>query len=80
MVLLAVAVIALTVWCGATLLALRRGKPSKCPRCTSDRIRPSWPQAVEKALPRVVCPYRCEACANRFFARRTAWVRDASIQ
>ena len=76
--LLAMAVPTIAVWSFVLLTAHLRGIPSSCPSCFSHRVRPSWPQLVERFLPRFVCPYRCEACKRRFFARRGAWVRNAA--
>ncbi len=73
MALLSLASVLLVAWLAVVLTARRRGIRDKCPSCTSNRIRPSWPKLMEKALPRFVCPYRCEACQKRFFALRRAW-------
>jgi hypothetical protein len=69
-ILLSLAVVAVAAWLIVYLVAWGRGRRiSKCPRCRSDRIRPSWPGALDKLL-RVssVMAYRCEACGKRFYA------------
>lgn len=71
--------IVLMIWSCVLLFAWRRGEPSLCPLCRSGRIRPSWPKMTERILPRIVHPYRCEACQHRFLARRAAWVRDVPL-
>jgi hypothetical protein len=66
---LGVIILALGAWLILYLGALRRGRALKCPRCHSDRIRPSWPKPVDKVFERVsVIAYRCEACQKRFYA------------
>jgi DNA-directed RNA polymerase subunit RPC12/RpoP len=65
--------IALSLWCGVILVALIRGIGSRCPRCSSGKIRPSMHRGVvEKTLPRFIRPYRCIFCGRRFFASRSA--------
>jgi hypothetical protein len=63
--------IALAGWLSVIALGLIRGKVSKCPRCFSKGIRPSWPRALDKILPPFIIPYRCDPCKNRFYARRS---------
>jgi len=70
--LLSLAATALAVWIAVVLVARRRGVPVKCPRCLSQRLRPSWPRLVDKTFPRFVRAYRCESCKRRFFAARFA--------
>ena len=68
--LLVLAILVLTAWLLLLLAAARRGRRvSRCPRCHSDRIRPSWPQPVDKLWGMSsLQPYRCEACLKRFYA------------
>ena len=70
MVLLSLAAVVLTVCLYVIVLAGFRGRVSKCPRCRSTRLRPSWPSNIDKFLLSVshVMPYRCEACLKRFYA------------
>ena len=56
------------VFLGFTLIALVRGRASKCPKCESKRIRPAWPLIVDKLLPLFVLAQRCESCGKRFYA------------
>jgi hypothetical protein len=64
-------IIALASWLSVIVIGLIRGKVSKCPRCFSKGIRPSWPRLLDKTLPRCIIPYRCDPCKNRFYARRS---------
>jgi len=64
-------------WLTLALAALVRGRNiSKCPRCESTRVRPSWPRFVDNFLfPASIKPYRCEVCKKRFYAmgRKLNW-------
>ncbi len=70
MLLLGIASVALILWLSVFLAALLRGRHvTKCPKCLSDRIRPSWPRMRDKLLrTSSIRPYRCEACWRRFYA------------
>jgi hypothetical protein len=62
-------IIAAVFWSSVIILCLIRGECAKCPRCRSNRIRPSWPRrALEKCLPRFISTSRCDNCKKRFFA------------
>src|SRR5579872_4929033 len=57
---------------GFFMVVLARGwNLSRCPRCQSSRIRPSWPRFADGILYRThISPYRCEACKKRFYKIR----------
>lgn len=65
------AVLMLFVWLSAVTLAVLRGKITRCPKCRSKRVRPSWPRIKDKFLPIFVRPRRCEACRKRFYTARS---------
>jgi len=71
-ILVGLATLVFIPWLFVLLAALRRGRRiSNCPKCLSDRLRPSWPRMRDKLLLRIsfIRPYRCEACRKRFYVR-----------
>jgi hypothetical protein len=58
----------LILWSSVVLMALLRGRTSICPRCKSNRTRPSWPKLSDRLFPRFVVTQRCEFCRKRFFS------------
>jgi len=69
-------------WLTLAIAALARGrKISKCPRCLSTRVRPSWPRFVDDVLfPSYIKPYRCEVCKKRFYAMRPKRVQEPAAK
>jgi len=68
-------ILALIVWACIVVAAFRRGsRVSVCPSCGSDRLRPSWPKAIDRyvMLRCGITPIRCEACLFRFYIRKPA--------
>ena len=68
-------------WLGVVLMAMRRGRARRCPRCHCDRTRWSMLQLRDKILPAFVMPRRCESCQNRFYAAHSVnYVRRARLK
>ena len=72
MILLGIGSVSAVMWLWAFLAAHARGPQiSECPRCHSDRVRPSWPKLVDRVLQMSsIVPYRCEACLKRFYGMK----------
>jgi len=68
------------LWAGFIVVGLIRGETSKCPRCSSPWIRPSWRRrGVEKTLPRFICLHRCDNCRKRFFPANQPITRRMAV-
>ena len=69
LVFLGMAVVGIACLTLATLTLVRGS--AKCPYCFSPRVRSSKPTLIDDLLYLVyIRPYRCQACRNRFHARR----------
>lgn len=64
----AVVVAVLIAWLSIVVLALVRGKTSRCPRCRTLRTRPAWPRLSDRLFPNFVITQRCEFCRKRFYS------------
>lgn len=67
-VLAVVIFVLLIVWVSIVILALIRGKTSRCPRCRTLRTRPAWPRLSDRLFPSFVITQRCEFCRKRFYS------------
>ena len=60
-----------------SLLAMRQRDPEPilCPRCDSNKVRPSSRLKMVELILRVVCiqPFRCQECRDRFWAIVKPW-------
>jgi uncharacterized protein with PIN domain len=71
---IAVGTAALVAWLVVVLVASSRKSLAKCPSCSSNRVRPSWPTIIDKVFSiSAIRSFRCEACTRRFYARESLW-------
>lgn len=76
MLAIAVAIPTIVTWLIANLIARSRRRIDRCPKCKSNRVRPSWPAIRDKFLfISATSPFRCEACLKRFYARKALVLR-----
>ncbi len=55
-------------WLYTVVVARSRHRVDRCPKCRSQRVRPSWPRVVDVFLGiSSVSAFRCEACLARFY-------------
>ena len=80
MLAIAVGVITLLAWLWVVLLASSRKRVDLCPQCRSYRVRPSWPTIMDRVLSiSAICAFRCEACLNRFYARKSLYGKSEPV-
>jgi hypothetical protein len=76
---IAVLIPPLILWLSAVMIARSRARVDRCPVCSSNRIRPSWPKVTDVFLNMsAIAAFRCEACLKRFYARK-ALVKDPRL-
>jgi len=66
-------------WFAMMMVAIARGKVSRCPRCVSTCTRPSRRGLTDVFFPAFILPLRCENCDRRFFSLQSVnYVRPRS--